>query len=264
MTVSTGGFGLPGQGDIIETTESEVAWGVHGNVHAPLVWRGVKLASATVDARSSVTTQLQPGLWLADMGDGSWKHYDPASATAAQRIPAGILTLSVDMVDPYTGSAVEKYGPILVGGPVVASKLSHSDYWTRSVASKQFLFDDYLHGFKLPWKNEVAKTADYTVLTTDAGTLFTNTGAGGAVNFTLPTIARGLHYWFLATVNQNVTVTSAEGDNIVAFNDAAADSLAGSTASEKIGAFLHFFANQAGDKWYVMNHSFANTVTVAT
>ena len=84
--------------------------------------------------------------------------------------------------------------------------------------------------YKLP---VVAKTASYTVTAAESGTLFTTTGATGAVEFTLPSKAAGLHFWFFNTVDQNMTVTADAVDTIVTFNDAAADSVATSTSSEK-------------------------------
>lgn len=55
----------------------------------------------------------------------------------------------------------------------------------------------------------VAKTAAYTVLPSDSGTVFTTRGAGGAVAFTLPAVAQsGLQYTFIAVAAQSMTVTS--------------------------------------------------------
>ena len=84
----------------------------------------------------------------------------------------------------------------------------------------------------------VAKTASYTVTTDDSGTVFTTTGATGAVVFTLPAVATasaGCFYIFVNTVDQDMTVTSGTADKLVYDGDAAADSLAFSTASHKIG-----------------------------
>lgn len=116
------------------------------------------------------------------------------------------------------------------------------------------VFDLYL--------NEVAKTADYTILPADNGTLFTNAGAAGAVVFTLPAIAKGYFLGFFVVANQNVTVASAgSNDNIVVINDAAADSVAFSTNNEKIGGYVELFTSLAGDKWYVRKYC-SNTLTV--
>lgn len=59
-----------------------------------------------------------------------------------------------------------------------------------------------------------AKTANYTILNTEGDTLFTNTGATGEVNFTLPTAAAGLEYRFYTNAAQILRVTAAAGDVI--------------------------------------------------
>ena len=125
--------------------------------------------------------------------------------------------------------------------------------------------DGFRYGGYLLYANEIAKTADYTVKVAESGTLFTNTGATGAVIFTLPARQSLLAYGFLVVADQNLTVVSAAGDDIVVFNDASADSVAFSTSSEKIGGQFFVWCNQAGTKWYVINLSAgANTVTVVT
>lgn len=52
-----------------------------------------------------------------------------------------------------------------------------------------------------------AKTANYPILTTDNGTRFSNAGAAGSVQFTLPTVAAGLEFTFAAVVGFSLTVT---------------------------------------------------------
>ena len=82
------------------------------------------------------------------------------------------------------------------------------------------------------------KTADYTITTKDFGKLLTNNGAAGAVNFTLPAAAAALiGSWVKIAVvtDQTVTITSNPIDTLIAFNDIAADSIAFSTAAEKVG-----------------------------
>ncbi len=59
-------------------------------------------------------------------------------------------------------------------------------------------------------KAPVAKTAAYTVLSSDSGTVFTNRGASGSVTFTLPTPTAGFKLQFLKAVNnQNIVITAA-------------------------------------------------------
>lgn len=112
--------------------------------------------------------------------------------------------------------------------------------------------------FKVPF---VAKTSDYTIKARDCGTVFTNRGASGAVAFTLPAVEAGLHYWFVGIANQNISIAAPTADTLVTFNDTAADSVAFSTANEKIGALAYAFCD--GSNWIVVNLS-PNTMTVTT
>lgn len=114
--------------------------------------------------------------------------------------------------------------------------------------------------FKL---NVVAKTASYSVLPSESGTLFTTTGATGAVTFTLPAIAdsEGCCFWFYNTVDQNMVLTGP-ADKLVVVGDAAADSAAFQTASEKIGG--GFFAVCDGALWLIMPHIWDNGTLVST
>ena len=70
-----------------------------------------------------------------------------------------------------------------------------------------------------------AKTADYTCVRGDSGTIFTTRGAAGAVIFTLPAVTQGWWAIFVAGAAQNLTVTNAVADTLICFNDIAADSL---------------------------------------
>lgn len=60
----------------------------------------------------------------------------------------------------------------------------------------------------------VAKTANYTLLASDHGKMFTNEGAGGLVRFTLPTWADGLIYKFTVYEPAAVRIFDATGSNI--------------------------------------------------
>lgn len=116
-----------------------------------------------------------------------------------------------------------------------------------------------------------AKTADYAILSpaTNAGdasgTIFTNRGAAGAVVFTLPAPVpslAGVWYEFLGHADQSFTLQTATADTLIVVNDVAADSLAVSTASHKIGA--HMRAVCDGISWFAYGDSVGDTFTVAT
>lgn len=110
-------------------------------------------------------------------------------------------------------------------------------------------------------------TASYVLLEEDCGKLFTNQGASGAVTFTLPTaanLAAGWNATFFNAENQNLTVASAEGDNMAAFNDVAADSVALSTSNEKVGTGFYVVWDGTNFLVFVFLGADSVTVTVAT
>lgn len=124
-------------------------------------------------------------------------------------------------------------------------------------------FTDALGGIRA--SNIVAKTADYVMAAaTDlSGTLFTNRGAAGAVTFTLPAITAALaqtYFDFVGVANQTFTVAAAAG-TVVTFNNAAATSVACSTAGAKIGA--HIRATCDGTSWHLNGDTVGVTYTVA-
>lgn len=112
-------------------------------------------------------------------------------------------------------------------------------------------------------RKEVAKTANYTVVNNDNGTVFTNVGAAGAITFTLPTLSKRKRFAFRVEADFTVTVASAAGDDIVIIGDASVDSIAFSTPGEKIGGYLIFESNAAGTKWIVQVPCH-NAITIAT
>ena len=87
-------------------------------------------------------------------------------------------------------------------------------------------------GFKV-----ATKTADYTVTTTDSGTIFIANHASTIVNFTLPATAscNGLAFLFVNLGAAGFKVTAGTADTMVVMNDAEADSAAFSTTNEMIG-----------------------------
>lgn len=127
---------------------------------------------------------------------------------------------------------------------------------------------DQAGGYKL---NIVAKTADYIILSPltaagdRSGTIFTNRGAAGAVNFTLPVIVaamRGTFYEFIGAADQSFGIVSSPADTLTVVNDAAADSLTVSTAAHKIGAHMRVVCD--GTAWFAYGDSVGDTFTVAT
>ncbi len=256
------GFGnVPGIGSTVETYESAPTWARHSF----LLWAPAQIYSGTLDPTNTPTTTIRPGLVMGIItATGLWTNYSP-TATDGSQVAQGVLGVGLPMIDPFTNTAQTKVWGMIVGGPVQSAKLIGLDAQARADMSPRFIFDDnYLGNTAFPVQKFVTKTADYTVLTTDNLTAFDNRGAIGAVNFTLPAIANGLSYNFRVVADQSVTATSTEGDNIEAFNDAAADSVAFSTGGAKVGGEFQIYSTPYLT-WRVRTLSAgANTVTVAT
>lgn len=255
------GFGnVPGIGSTVETYEAAPTWARHSF----LLWAPGQISSAMVDPTNTPTTTCRPGLVLGIItATGLWTNYSP-TATDGSQVAQGVLGVGLPMLDPFTDTTQTKVWGIIVGGPVQASKLIGLDAQARADMSPRFIFDDnYIGNTAFPVQKFVSKTADYTVTASDNLTFFDNSGASGAVNFTLPTLANGLCYNFRVRANQTVTVTSAAGNDMEVFNDATASSVAFSTGGQKIGGEVQVFSTPDSLKWLVRNLSAGtNTITV--
>lgn len=110
-----------------------------------------------------------------------------------------------------------------------------------------------------------AKTAAYTVDIDDWGKILTNRGDGDALTITLPAAASvpsGFYVEVFVVADFAVTVATAAGE-LVTKNDAAANSVAWSTATEIIGAGGKFVSD--GTSWLAfLNTEETVTTTVAT
>lgn len=253
---------VPGISTARETYENEFRWGHHGQG----VFKGALISGAARDSGNSPTYELRPGLLLGEiLSTGLYTNYS-TSATDGSEVASAVLLEAIRVQD-FEGNNQNRFYAVLVGGPVMASKILNLDLMARQQMDK-FIFDDIglvqgNHWF--PWKRFQTKTADYTVVANDNFTLFTNTGASGAITYTLPTLANGYFFGFSVVADQTITVASAAGDDMVVFNDASADSVAFGTSGEKIGGLFAVFSNPGATKWHVMNLSAgANTVTVVT
>lgn len=257
----------PGPQAAVETAENTFSWGPGTQLQFDY---GVLIDGAARDGgNTGLTTQLRPGLLMGKVtSTGKYKQYDP-TATDGTEQPFGILASQGLKVIDLNGANRDVMGMLCIGGKVKNGALFSGlspytlDQYARAQLHPRFIFDDDFSGnWTYPYKREIAKTADYTVTAADNGTLFTNLGAVGAVTFTLPTRARGLNFGFMAIADQTITVASAGSlDDIVTFNDAAADSIAFSTGGSKIGAHVRLYCNPAETLWY-MELLCKNTLTV--
>lgn len=99
-------------------------------------------------------------------------------------------------------------------------------------------------------QNCVAKTTDYTILGSESGTVFTSQGATADIEFTLPAVATagsGFVCWVFNAEDIECLVT-APADTLVAFNNATADGISFTTASNQAGGGFMFVCD--GTYWH--------------
>jgi hypothetical protein len=88
-----------------------------------------------------------------------------------------------------------------------------------------------------------AKTTNYSVVTADKGTYFTNVGAGGEVDFTLPTAVAGMRYTFIVEAAQVLKVIAGASTTIrIAGSVSAA---AGNITNSTIGGVVTLIATSS-------------------
>jgi hypothetical protein len=118
------------------------------------------------------------------------------------------------------------------------------------------------------WRNALnkisAKVTTYQVLASDFGTTFTNRGSTASFTFTLPTVADLPAGWWCEFYGVSaygfVVASAGSSDNIVALNDAGADSLTMTTTSLIIGAYVRVIWDGTG--WLTVRGT-GNTYAVA-
>lgn len=254
-----------------------------GNRGVDYDYVGMPIKSTVTDTgNTGNTSYLRPGFLLGKKtSDGYLYKWDPTATDGTQYI-FGVLYGGQSMLN-QAGTATDRVsGEVVVWGKVRSSCLiipgntaktiigDVYEYVVRSQMRGRFQLDD--EHMVTPFTALqsgiwIAKTADYTVTAADNGSRFSTLGAAGAVNFTLPTTAtQGLRYEFCAMADQNMTVTSGTADTIITDGDLAADSVAFSTASHKIGGrcIVEGLGGAGNGKWLLTNISVGCTGTVAT
>lgn len=242
---------LPGLGTLVETFEQAYCWGPY-----PRYWTGAYIGANATDAGNNPSSTLRVGLVMGKQtSTGQWLNYSP-TATDGSQIAAGVLPLSLRMQDVLTEQNTSRFYAMMVSGGVKAANLIGLDQMAREQMAGLFIFDDFLppnHYF--PWISVLNKTANYAIQSTDNNTLFTNTGAAGEVDLTLPPIANGYCFGLKATAAQVLKFISFEGGNLV-----------GSTATQSsvsvtaIGGGVTVFSNPGATQWIVVNESSYNQV----
>lgn len=285
-SVFGGHMAAPGINAPLSNVENTFYW----NNHYLNVFDKGSFVSSAVDAGNTVTTVLRPGLLLGKVySTGLLKEWNPSGTDGSQYIWGVLDNPGLSMADSLGTARARFRGGLVIRGAVKPSRLlipgqasfgisgNANEYLIRhQLQQRGFLLQDdplvdsLLTGTRFfgMFNNIVAKTTAYTVKEYESGTLFTTRGAAADLTFTLPTTAKkGLYYGFYNVADYEMLVASGTADTMVSFNDAAADSVAFTTASEQIGG--SFVVMGDGTSWLVFPFSFglgltAQTVTTAT
>lgn len=251
---------------------TNITWGrLDQQIFLPVIIDG----SARDAGNTNFTDVLRPGLLMGKITSGAdvnkFKQWNPDATDGSQKI-CGILLSAQKMqllnndYDRATGYILFA-GNIKASGLMVASSSSSGiagtalEWMIRRQLAQSFRLDDDPSGY-FPGQNVANATADTTVTEAMAGTMFVTAGTG-ALTFTLPSPKRGLEYSFYNAVDQNMVITCATTDVLIAYNDIAADSVALSTASEKVGGSFRVIGT--GTKWLVVPYLWeGQTPTLAT
>jgi hypothetical protein len=266
-----GAFGEPGIRASVETKEQQV-WFSRPEQQ---VWIGAVISGAARDnGNSGYETVLRPGLILGMISSTKkLVQWSPTATDGSQRV-YGILGHSQKM--QRLGSNADRHFSVLVAGFLQASRLlvpgnasygisgDTNEYLLRAQVYPRFMLDDMPMGNAFGnWASVDAKTADHTITEAENNTLFTNRGAGGAVILTLPaTPKKGLRYGAYVAADQSLTFTAASAGQMIAFNDAAANSVGYATGGDKLGGFIEVIGD--GTSWLVLPVNFADGVNVQT
>jgi hypothetical protein len=258
---SLGGFGKPGQGAAVFTNDREIVAVGYDNL---CLFKSAVISSAARDAGSTPTTVLRPGLLLGKVtSSGEFEEWDADASDGTQNI-AGINRTDITVLDQY-GTAVDRVPPsVYQRGVFMASQLliqgsalvGHADEFLarRQLWNAGCVLDDDMFGYLAGGGSRVALvtgTADTLTAAENGTTLFYNNVAAVAV--TLPAIQPGLEYEIVRTADEELVVSSGEGDNIIMGNDLSADSVTFTTAGEQIGARVKVRSVYVGTtlKWLI-------------
>lgn len=281
-----GKFLNPGIGSLEETVEANIFFGNWTDSVQHIF--PMSLDGDTVDSgHTNNTGHIRPGFLLGR--NESTKQYGAWDPTAENglEIIAGINVTGINT--SLGGSSADRLLYVaLPGARIKASELIIPGQTSKGLSGKAMenlaralltqggftILDDPYHKPNLfgGWRprhhaalGASAGTEAVTVVRADHDVLFTNKGSDTALTFTLPAVASsaGLRFGFVVYADQSVTVASAEGGNIIAFNDVAANSVALSTAGDKVGAFVEVIGLDNA-KWLVIPHTWADGVIVQT
>jgi hypothetical protein len=260
----TSGNNVAGSGDPVETIAAQVFETADKGETVITHVQPAIIKSTSVDDGNTPSTTLRPGTLMArKTSDGKLYPYD-ADATDGTQLPVGVLPIALSMKNGP--SLADKYTRILGGGIAAVATWLGLDYQARGVMQRngwRFTLPVPDGANFLICPRKVQQIAGNTTLTSaDNGDLFM---LSAAANMTLPAKENGLMFEFVQSFDGNMAILSpGSADDIIAKNDAGADSVTFSTAGEKIGSHCMVRCMYAGAvlRWVVYNLG-GTTMTIA-
>lgn len=269
-----GHFQYPGMG--VPTEEAQAPSHFKSVPANPLVFKQARIDGSARDAgNTGYTDVLRPGLLLGEVyTTGNLKQWNPDATDGTHRI-AGILGQSLHVtasganqnkfINIAVGGAINERGLCIASSAVYGIDGSDEEYNIRAqmVPSFQFI-DDALGRLAGNYAGIMIVAATATLTEAHNGSHIMVRGATGAVTLTLPaTPKRGLRFRVTNVSDQNLIVAAGTADTMVTLNDLAADSVALSTSSEKIGGTFEFIGDGTGWVCIPMRWE-AQTITIVT
>src|SRR4051812_30557463 len=119
-TTGQGGFGAPGFGAAVYTTEREILWG-RDDQHLPLLMKNSMIDGALRDAGNSPTTIIRRGLILGQVTSTlAQKEWVATNTDGTQNI-SSVLNVELRAQDFNANNVDRTYGTLL-RAPVIANK----------------------------------------------------------------------------------------------------------------------------------------------
>lgn len=235
---------------------SEVIGAHHHGVNVE--WNSASYIDSDLDLKLNIRNNIIKDWGSATSGRrGLYVYVNQNSATyTGINIVGNQLLLPVVANNGHLGIYLQTTGTVthwrLQDNYITTAITTNANRWTTSAT---FASPFLASGNNPPIGNTVAKTANYTVTYADSGSLFSNTGASGAITFTLPTAIVGMEYRFYVGAAFELRVDPGANDKhqygsltggIVSMADG--EYLTSSSA----GAFLHIICYDAAVGWVVM------------
>jgi len=246
---SFGGWGVPGTGALVETTESEILWGGDRAKGFVLEQNGNYSGAIRDLGNTGQTHVIRPGLLVGKLTTGGeLMEWDPTATDGSQDI-YGVVPYEFRATD-FDDNSVDRVLSVIVRAPLKASSLlcnvagssgalvgSADEFIAReALVGSGSILDDDPQGFLggASWRRKI-HTGDLTLTSADNYTSYRCHSADA--DFILPAVANGLKFRFFMGEDFELQVSSATSVFLTG-NDAVGDGITYTTGGEQVGVHI--------------------------